>query len=103
MSSILLLGNIDFCYKVIAKGKLMVNIRALVISLAILCGASMIFLGWIAAYGWGEDIVNAISSVYIGYSPGFLGGLIGGLWGALDGGIGGLIFGLLYNWFAKKF
>jgi len=90
-------------YRVIIGGNVILNIRALVISLAILWGGLITILGWTASYGWGEEMVATMSSIYIGYRPGFLGGLTGGFWGALDGGIGGLVFGLLYNWFAKRF
>lgn len=63
----------------------------------------MMFMGWIAPFGYGEEIVAMMGSVYIGYQPGFLGGIVGGIWGLFDGGIAGLIFGLLYNWLASKF
>ncbi len=85
------------------RGIAMFNVRALALSIAILWGASMMLMGWIASFGYGEQIVALMGSVYIGYHPGFLGGIIGGFWGAVDGGIGGLIFGLLYNWIASKF
>jgi len=81
----------------------MFNVRALAISIAVLWGSAMIFMGWIASFGYGVEIVSLMGSVYVGYQPGFIGGLVGGLWGAVDGGVGGLIFGLLYNWLASKF
>ncbi len=60
------------------------------------------FLGWIAAFGWGTNIVKAFSSLYIGYGPSFVGGLIGGAWGFADGATGALVFVLAYNAFLKK-
>lgn len=81
----------------------MLNVRALTLSIAILWGSSMMIMGWIAPFGYGEEIVTVMGSIYVGYHPGFLGGIVGGLWGVADGGIAGLIFGLLYNWLASKF
>jgi len=80
----------------------MINPRALALSLGILVGGALVILGWIASFGWLENMVNAIGTVYLGYQPGFTGGLIGGLWGLIDWAIGGYILGLLYNWFSLK-
>jgi hypothetical protein len=70
------------------------------------CGATfglfMLFLGIASGFGWGNRIVEALGSVYIGFVPGLLGGIIGMLWGAVDGAIGGLIFVLIYNALVKK-
>jgi len=90
-------------YGTIPTGDTMINVRALAISLAVLWGSAMMLMGWTASYGWGEEVVTIIGSVYIGYHPGFFGGIVGGLWGALDGALGGFVFGWLYNWVAKKF
>ena len=90
-------------YGTIPTGDTMINVRALAISVAILWGGAMVIMGWTASYGWGEEIVAVMGSVYIGYRPGFLGGIVGGIWGTLDGAIGGFVFGWLYNWLAKKF
>tara|TARA_B100000959_G_scaffold61273_2_gene64391 strand:- start:1017 stop:1262 length:246 start_codon:yes stop_codon:yes gene_type:complete len=80
----------------------MINPRALALSLGIFVGGALVVLGWIASFGWLENMVNAIGTVYLGYQPGFIGGLIGGLWGLIDWAIGGYIFGLLYNWASQK-
>ena len=53
-------------------------------------GVYALFLGWVSVSGWGEGIVYGLSSLYIGYEPGFLGGIIGGIWaffvGSTQGG-----------------
>ncbi len=59
----------------------MINPRALALSLGVFVGGALVVLGWIASFGWLENMVNAIGTVYLGYQPGFTGGLIGGLLG----------------------
>ncbi len=78
------------------------SIKALAIGCGVSWGIYMMFLGWVAAYGWGIQIVQTISSLYIGFTPTFLGGIIGGLWGFFDGAIGGAIFGWIYNLVMRK-
>ena len=80
----------------------MINVRALAISLGIFVGGALVFLGWIAAFGWLDNMVNAIGTVYFGYQPGFIGGLIGGLWGFIDWAIAGYIFGWIFNKVVQK-
>ena len=41
--------------------------------------------------------MRVMSSIYIGYEPGFWGGIIGDIWGFFDGGVFGLALGLVYN------
>lgn len=81
----------------------MFNVRAFAVASAVLWGSAMLLVGWIAPFGYGEAMVSLISSVYIGYGPGFIGGLIGGFWGAIDGGIAGLVFAWLYNHLVTRF
>ncbi len=78
------------------------NVKALAIALGTAWALCMLFAGWAAIFGWSTAFVDIMSSVYIGFEPGFLGGVIGALWGFLDGAIGGLIIALVYNAVAKK-
>jgi hypothetical protein len=88
-------------YEVIDMVKtLKLSVKGLTISSALVFGVSFAFLGWISAAGWGAEVVNLISSVYVGYKPGFLGGIIGGLYAAVDGAIGGALIAWLYNKFS---
>lgn len=63
-------------------------------------GLGILFLGWIAAAGWGVRLVQVLSSLYVGFAPTFLGGLIGGLWAFVDAFLAGVILALLYNAFS---
>ncbi len=75
------------------------NVKAFTLAWGISCGIGFLFLGWVAILGWGAQIVDLMSSLYIGYAPTFLGGIIGGIWAFFDWGIGALIFVLIYNAF----
>src|SRR3989304_10169760 len=48
-------------------------------------------------FGWGDPIVELLSSIYRGYDESVLGVLIGGLWGFVDAFIAGVIFAWIYN------
>jgi hypothetical protein len=76
-------------------GKL--SVKGLSISLGIAWAAAVLFIGWVAIFGWGTKCVEVLSSLYIGYAPTLLGGIIGAAWGFVDGAIGGLIIALVYN------
>ena len=78
------------------------NVKALALGLGISWAIGMLFLGWVSIFGWGIKLVEASSSLYIGFAPTFLGGIIGAIWGFVDGAIGGAIIALIYNAVAKK-
>lgn len=80
----------------------MLKAKALALSFAIVWGAGMLLLGWIAAFGWGVEAVEVLSSFYIGFKATFWGGVIGAIWGFIDGFIGGFFIAFFYNLFAKK-
>jgi len=50
---------------------------------------------------WGADMVELMSSVYVGFSDTVGGALIGGLWGFVDGFIFGVILAFFYNLCAR--
>lgn len=77
-------------------------VRSLVLALGIGGALCALIMGWLAAFGWGTQVVMLLSSFYIGYEPTFLGGIIGAVWGFVDGAISGLVIGYLYNVFAAK-
>ena len=83
---------------VMGSGSQRLNGCALGFALGIIWGGSMLMLGWL---GWlaqfGVPVVHAISSVYLGFAPTFLGGIIGALWGAADFFIFGVLIAWLYN------
>ena len=79
------------------------NVKALALGIGLTWGIYMVLIGWAAAcFNWGTNFVNAMSSVYIGFTPDFVGGIIGGVWGFVDGAIAGLLIAYFYNIFAKK-
>jgi hypothetical protein len=53
-----------------------IDIRAFALSVAIVWGVGVMWLGWMAAFGWAKPIVDVLASGYIGYGPSFLGGVI---------------------------
>ncbi|MFH1791693.1 MAG: bacteriophage holin [Candidatus Omnitrophota bacterium] len=79
-----------------------IDLKALALSLGIFWGGSMIFFAiTAAAMGFCADIVDFMSTKYIGYAPTVPGAIIGGIFGFIDAGICGLIIGWLYNKFSK--
>lgn len=82
----------------------MLNPKALGIAGGALCGLYILCLGLAATYlGWGEGIVELISTFYRGYGATLTGSIIGAIWGMMDGFIAGYIFALIYNWARKKY
>jgi hypothetical protein len=77
------------------------NVKAFGLACGIIWGGLMLILGLGAMMGWGEDVVNFISRIYVGYQASFLGAMIGLIWGFVDAFVGGVIFAWLYNKLAK--
>lgn len=75
--------------------------NALGIAIGVLWAVYVIFCGIAAMFGWGIAIVDAISSLYVGYGASVLGSIIGAVWGFVDGYIAGVIIAWLYNRLAK--
>ena len=57
-------------------------------------------IAWL--FGWGREIVELASSLYLGYAATCLGTIIGTTWAFIDGFIGGVIIAWLYNKFQKR-
>ena len=77
------------------------NIRALTLSLGMTWGLGILFLGWVSIFGWGIDVVDVLSSFYLGYNATFVGAIIGAIWAFVDGAITGLFIGFFYKLFAN--
>jgi hypothetical protein len=75
--------------------------NALGIAIGVLWAAYILVCGVTAMFGWGVALVEAISSLYIGYGPSIGGAIIGAIWGFVDGYIAGAVIGWLYNRLAK--
>jgi hypothetical protein len=75
---------------------------ALGLGIGIIAAAYAFFLGLaVMWFDWGTDILNGLSSLYIGYNATFIGSLIGALWAFVDGFIAGAVIAWLYNIFKK--
>jgi hypothetical protein len=78
------------------------DVRAFALAAGLVWGGAMFCLGVLDVFTtWGDVFGAVMSTVYIGYTPTFIGSIIGGIWGFCDAGIGGLIFAWLYNKLAK--
>lgn len=53
-------------------------------------------MSWLGG-GWGNALVTALGSLYVGYQATGVGSLIGLVWGFADGFISGLIIAWIYN------
>ena len=78
------------------------SVKGLAVGLGVSWAVCMLFVGWTSIFGWGVKFVETMSSVYIGFTPTFLGGAIGAIWGFVDGAIGGAIIALIYNAIVRK-
>lgn len=55
-----------------------------------------------AAFGWGVQLAAALSSLYIGYGPSFVGAIAGAVWAFVDGLVAGVLIAWLYNRFLLR-
>lgn len=79
------------------------NVKKYSLIVGIVWGLCIILVGWLAAAGWGNQlIVKSFSTLYIGFKPTFFGSIIGGLWGLLDGLVFCYLVVVLYNKFFSK-
>jgi hypothetical protein len=79
-----------------------INVKAMALSLGVLWGGSVLLTGILAMRGFGAGFVNALGTVYPGYSATFPGSIIGGVYGFVEGCIGGALLAWLYNHFSQK-
>ncbi len=52
-----------------------------------------------AFFGWGLPVAAALSTLFIGFGPTFVGSIAGAVWAFVSG----LIAGLLVAWFYNRF
>ena len=71
--------------------------NALGVAAGVLWAAYAFLCGIIAMFGWGVALVDALSSLYIGYGPSIPGAFLGAVWGFIDGYIAGFVIAWLYN------
>ena len=84
-----------------------IDVRAMALTLALVWGAFGMFLtglGSAISPGYGQAFLEAMASVYPGYTaePSIGQAVIGGLYGALDGAVVGGFSAWLYNSLAAR-
>ncbi len=73
------------------------------LALALTSAVFTFLLGLMAAFfGWGLGIVQVLATLYIGYSPTFVGTIAGAVWAFVDGFIAGAMIAWLYNRFLYR-
>jgi fructose-specific phosphotransferase system IIC component len=78
-----------------------------VVSFGLALGVTSAIFGFLlgvvaAAFGWGVQLAAALSSLYIGYGPTFVGAIAGAVWAFVDGLIAGVLIAWLYNRFLLR-
>ena len=69
-------------------------------ALGLTWGILVFVLGIVAAWlGWGVPVAAALASLYIGFSPTFVGSVAGAVWAFVNGLVAGLMIAWLYNRF----
>jgi len=83
-----------------AKNKLSVlGLGYALATVSAICALVLGLSAWL--FGYGVELVNVLSSIYIGFAPTFWGMIIGIVLMAIDGFIGGLLIAYFYNKFQK--
>lgn len=73
------------------------------LAVAITSATFTFFLGLMAAFfGWGVELAGALSSLYIGFSPTFVGTIAGAVWAFVAGFVAGVMIAWLYNKFLLR-
>ncbi len=73
------------------------------LAVAITSAVFTFFLGLMAAFfGWGVELAGALSSLYIGFSPTFVGTIAGAVWAFVVGFAAGVMIAWLYNRFLLR-
>jgi len=71
------------------------------IAIGVLWAVYVLFVGIVAMFGWGVALVDALSSLYIGYEASIIGAIVGAIWAFVDGFIAGVVIAWIYNLVAK--
>ena len=72
------------------------------IAIGVLWAIYVLFVGIVAMFGWGVALVEALSSLYIGYAASIIGAIIGAIWAFVDGFIAGVVIAWISNPVAKQ-
>jgi hypothetical protein len=74
---------------------------ALGVAIGVLWAIYVFVVGITAMFDWGNALVEALASLYIGYSASIIGAIIGAIWAFVDGFIAGVVIAWIYNLVAK--
>jgi hypothetical protein len=72
------------------------------IAIGVVWAVGVLLGGLVAMTGYGAVFVNALGTVYIGYSASIVGAIIGGIWALVDGFVAGALIAWVYNRFASQ-
>ncbi len=53
-------------------------------------------------FGWGVPLAAALSSIYVGYAPTFIGSIAGAVWAFATGFLFGLLVAMVYNRLVRR-
>ncbi|MGE0063384.1 MAG: bacteriophage holin [Xanthobacteraceae bacterium] len=67
------------------------------VAVGVVWGVGILFAGLMAMTGYGAVFVNALGTVYIGYSASIVGAIIGTVWALVDGFVAGALIAWVYN------
>jgi hypothetical protein len=74
---------------------------ALGVAIGVLWAIYVFVVGITAMFDWGNALVEALASLYIGYGASVIGAIIGAVWAFVDGFIAGVVIAWIYNLVAK--
>jgi fructose-specific phosphotransferase system IIC component len=73
------------------------------LALAVTSAVFTFLLGLMATFfGWGVELAGVLASLYIGFSPTFVGTIAGAVWAFVDGFVAGIMIAWLYNKFLLR-
>jgi hypothetical protein len=77
--------------------------KAVALALGIMWSLGILFISLLVLFttSYLHNMVDFLSTVYLGYSLSFSGIITGMVWGFFDAAIGGFVFAWLYNKLAK--
>ena len=78
------------------------GVISLGLALGVTWALTVFMLGIVAwLFDWGVVVAGTLSSLYIGYSPSFVGAVTGAVWGFVNGLVLGVLIALFYNRFLR--
>lgn len=85
------------------SGHATLGVISLGLAIGVVSAVFVFLLGLMAAFfGWGVELAYVLASLYVGYSPTFVGAITGAVWAFADGFIVGALIAWLYNKFLLR-